>query len=254
MFVTINCRVLLHSMALYRVLLYRVLLSSHSLWIKNKLHHQNISKSNVLSLLSTAMGLVHEPLLPRGVVNLQQTKSGTQCGAYGWWIGPFTYQCDAELLHDIASHPSIKQYQQLAYVGWQAADTKSHTKNGFLLWENSSKHMTFPKQPTGQHLSVHNPITHFTSVRNHVLEDCAQIPSWDAVICDTETHSIPWRNVETWRTSQSRRGRSQSHPKMVWPSIQRGDPRIHSCGQEERKKTVQWMFYSAGGTELSKKC
>ena len=58
--------VLLHSILLYRVLLYRVLLPSHSLWIKNKLHHQNISKPKVLSLLSTAVGLVHEPSLPKG--------------------------------------------------------------------------------------------------------------------------------------------------------------------------------------------
>ena len=59
MLVTIYCRVLLYS-----ILLYRVLLSNHSLWIKNKPHHQNISKSKVLSLLSTAVGPVHE-LLPQ---------------------------------------------------------------------------------------------------------------------------------------------------------------------------------------------
>ena len=120
-------------------------LSSHSLWIKNKLHHHNISKSNMLSLLSTAVVLVHGPLLLRGVVNPWQTKSGTQCGSYGQWIEPFTYQYDVELLHDITSHPAIKQYQQITYVSWQASDTKSHTKNGFLPWENSRKHMTFPK-------------------------------------------------------------------------------------------------------------
>ena len=138
MLVTIYCRVLLysilvhcillHSILLYRVLMYRVLLSSHSLLIMNKLHHQNISKPKVLSLLSTTMGLEHKPLLPRGVVNLQQTKSGAQCWDYAWWIGPFTYQCDAELLHDITSLPTTKHYHQLAYIGWQVANTKSCTK------------------------------------------------------------------------------------------------------------------------------
>ena len=116
-------RVLLYSVLLYGVLLYsllsyRVLLCNTLLHrIKNKLHHQNTSKCRVLSLLPTAMCLMHEPPLLRGVVNPWQTKSGTQCGAYGQWIGPFTYQCDSELLHDITSHPAIKQYQQLAYVG-----------------------------------------------------------------------------------------------------------------------------------------
>ena len=60
--------------------------------------------------------------------------------------------------------------------------------------------MTFPKWLTGQHLAVHNPITHFTRAGNHVLRDSAQVPSWDAMIHDTETHSIPWENIETWRT------------------------------------------------------
>ena len=71
MLVTIYCRVLLYSVILYSillygVLLYRVFLSSHSLWIKNKLHHKNISKSKLLSLLPTAMGPVHEPLPQEG--------------------------------------------------------------------------------------------------------------------------------------------------------------------------------------------
>ena len=210
MLVTIYCRDLLHRILLYSILLYsllsyRVLLCNTLLHrIKNKLHHQNTSKCKVLSLLSTAMGLVHEPPLPRGVVNPWQTKSGVQCGAYGWWIGPFTYQCDAGLLHDITSHPAIKQYQQLAYIGWQVTDTKSHTKNSFFLWENSSECMTFPKQLTGWHLPVCNPIAHFTWAWNHVLWDSAQLPLWDAMICDSETGSVPWGNVKTWRTSQSR--------------------------------------------------
>ena len=72
MLVTIYCRVLLYSILLYSLLSYRVLLCNTLLHrIKNKLHQQNVSKSKVLNLLSTAMGLVHEPPLLRGVVNPQ---------------------------------------------------------------------------------------------------------------------------------------------------------------------------------------
>ena len=129
--------------------------------------------------------------------------------SFGQWIGPFTYQCDAELLHDITSHPAIKQYQQLTYVGQQAANTESHWKTISFCKKNNSKHTTFPKWLTGQHLAVHNPITHFTSAGNHMLRDSAQVPSWDAMICDTETCSIPWGNVTTWRTFQSRGDRTK---------------------------------------------
>ena len=73
---------------------------------ENKAYQHLIPKAVLLSLLSTTIGPEHEPLLPNGVVSLQQPKSGTQCGAYGQWIGPYTYQCNAELLDDIASHPS----------------------------------------------------------------------------------------------------------------------------------------------------
>ena len=65
MLVTIYCRVLLHSLLLYRVLLCNTWLHR----IKNKHHHQ-IYQNPVLSLLCTTMGLVHEPPLLRGVVNI----------------------------------------------------------------------------------------------------------------------------------------------------------------------------------------
>ena len=55
-----------------------------------------------------------------------------------------------------------------------------------------------------------NAITHFTSTNCHVLEeDSAQIPLWDAVICDTAIHSIPRQNVKCKWTSQGRRGRTK---------------------------------------------
>ena len=38
----------------------------------NKVYQPILSKADLLSCLSTAMGLDHEPLLPNGVVNLQQ--------------------------------------------------------------------------------------------------------------------------------------------------------------------------------------
>ena len=50
----------------------------------------------------------------------------------------------------------------------------------------------------------------------------------------------------TGELAQGRRGRTNPHPKMVWPPNQRGDLRIHLCWQEE---SAQGMFYSARGTE-----
>ena len=157
------------------------------IWTKNKLHHHIILQLIVLSLLSTTIGPEHEPLLLRGVVSQWQTKSGAQCRAYGWWTGPLGYRWDAELLHDITSHPAAEQHHQLAYVGQQVADTKGCIEINFFWQKNSSKHMTFSKQPTGQHQAVHNAITLFTSANFHMLEeDSAQIPPWDtAMICDT---------------------------------------------------------------------
>ena len=164
-----------------------------------------------MNLLSTAVGPVLEPLLPRGVVNLWQNKSGTQCVAYGWWIGHFTYQCDAGLLHDITSHPAIKQHHQLAYVSWQAADTEGHTKS--ISFGKKTAVNTWHFQ-SSQHQAVCDPITHFTSARDHVLEDSAQIPSWDGVIHDMRTQSIPRGNVEHGKTLQSRR--EGTNPILRW--------------------------------------
>ena len=134
--------------------------------------------------------------------------------AYGWWTGPFNYQCDAELLHDVTSHPAVEKHDQLAYVGLQVADTKGCTEIDFFWQKNSSKHMTFSKWLTGWHQAVLDTITHFTSANYHVLEDSAQIPPWDAMICDTAIHSIPRGNIQHRRTPQGRRGRTNPIPRQ----------------------------------------
>ena len=95
---------------------------------ENKTYQHLIPKSALLSLLSTTVGPEHEPLPPNGVVNLWQPKSGTQCGAYGQWTGPYTYQCNVELLGDIASHPQGRQHHQLAHISQLVANSRSHTK------------------------------------------------------------------------------------------------------------------------------
>ena len=198
------------------------------------------------SLLSTAVGPEHEPPLPRGEVSLWKTKSGTQCGAYGQWTGPFIYHCDADLLHDITSHPAIEQHHLLAYVSRPAADTKGHTEIDFFWQKNGSKHTTFSKWPTGQQQAVHDPITHFTSANYQVLEDCPNT----IVGCHDPQYNNPFHSLgEYWtqKNSPGQKGKNHSHPEMVWLPNQRGDPRIQSCWQEE---SVQWTFYSARGTEL----
>ena len=79
---------------------------------ENKAYQHIIPKAALLSPLSTTIGPEHEPLLLNRVVNLQQTESVTQCGAYGWWTGSQTYQCNAELLGDTASYPQLRQHHQ----------------------------------------------------------------------------------------------------------------------------------------------
>ena len=225
------------------------------IWTKNKLNHHNILQLTVLSLLSTAVGPEHEPPLLRGVVSLQQTKSGTQCGAYGQWTGPFSYQCDTELLHDISSHPAVEQHYQLAYVGWWVANTKGHTEIDIFWQKNSSKCTTFLKRLTGQHQAVCNPITHFTSANYHMLKDFAQIPLWDAMICDTAIHSIPMGNIKHRRTSQGRRGGTNPIPRwsghltreVVPESTCVGEKNLHS---EHFIVPGALNFYGAWGTKL----
>ena len=61
---------------------------------------------------------------------------------------------------------------------------------------------------------MHNAITHFTSINTHVLEvDSAQIPLWDAMICDTAICSVPRGNIKHKRTSQGKRGRTKPIPR-----------------------------------------
>ena len=166
--------------------------------------------------MSTTIGPEHKPLLPLGVVNSRQTKSGAQCGAYGWWTGLFSHQYDGKQLPTIASHPVVEQHHQLAYVGHLPANTKSHTQIDFFLQKNTTKCMTFSKQLTGQHQVVHNAITNMANASYYVLEeDSAQIPLWDIMICGTAIHFIPRGNIMNKKTSHSRRGRTKPIPRRT---------------------------------------
>ena len=155
MLVSIYCRVHLH-----RVILYSILCATPFCTGSRINSIMEIYQNAKCWVLSTAMGLVHEPPLLRVMVNPQQTKSGAQCGVCGWWIGLFTHQCDEELLHYVNSHPAIEQYQQLAYVSWQLVDTKSHMKNSFFLQENTNEHTMFPKwlRPTSGSVQSHHTL------------------------------------------------------------------------------------------------
>ena len=162
------------------------------------------------------LGPEHEPFLPLGVVTLWQVKSGTQCGAFGWWTGPFSHQCDGKLLHNITNHSVVEQHHQLAYVSHLPANTKSHAQINFFLQKNTTKHMTFSKQLTGWHQVVHDANTNPANASYYVLEEeSAQIPLWDVMICGTVIHSIPRGNVMHKGTSQGRRGRTKSIPRRT---------------------------------------
>ena len=114
----------------------------------------------------------------------------------------------------------------------------------------------FSKWPTGQSQAVCDPITHFASANYQVLEDSAQIPLWDTMICDTVTHCVPRGNVEHRRTPWGRRGRV--NPILRWSgfltrevipeSSQVGEKNLHS---ECFIVSGALKFYSARGTELS---
>ena len=150
------------------------------------------------------------------MVNSQQTKSGTQCGAYCRWTGPFSHQHQLGLLHTIASHPVIGQLHQLAYVCHLPANTKSRTKFTLFPENNTTKCMTLSKQLTGWHLTVCNAITCPVNSSYCVIEeDSAQIPSRDIVVCGGMIHSISQGNKASERTSQCRRGRKQPIPRRA---------------------------------------
>ena len=116
---------------------------------ENKAYQHIIPKAALLSLFSTTVGPEHDPLLPNRVVNPWQPKFGTQGRAYRQWsdrntpahssshngltgqgqstsacsssaAGPQTFQSNAVLLGDIASHPQLRQHHQLAHVSWLA--------------------------------------------------------------------------------------------------------------------------------------
>ena len=122
-----------------------------------------IPKAASLSHLSTTIGPEHKPLLPHRVVNPWQPEFGAQCGAYGQWTGLHTYQCNAELLGDIASHLQLRQHHQLAHFGQLVANSRSHIKNDFFPQKNTCKCMTFTVKLTDQHQAVHNTITYTIS-------------------------------------------------------------------------------------------
>ena len=148
------------------------------------------------------------------MVNLQQSKSGTQCGAYGRWTGPFNLQSDHKLLHTIASQPVIVQLHQLADSDHLPANTKSHAQINFFFEKNTTKPMTFSKWPTGWHQTVCDNITNFVNSKHSVLEeDSAQIPSWDIVTSGSAIHTIPWGNDENEKTSEDIWGRPHS---ILW--------------------------------------
>ena len=125
----------------------------------NKVYQPILSKADLLSCLSTAMGLVHQPPLLNGVVNLQQSTFGAQCGVHGRWTEPHTHRCNTQLLDDITNHHQLRrQHHQLSHVGWLAADTRSHMKNNFFQQENTSECTIFAVRPTSgsvQHHQTH---------------------------------------------------------------------------------------------------
>ena len=124
----------------------------------NKVNQPILSKVDLLSCLSTAMGLEHKPLLQNGKVNPATTQI--------WHpnVGLMASGQDPILTGDIASHPQLRrQHHQLAHVGWPAAYARSCTKNDFFQQKHASQCTPFTVRLTGQHQAVCNNITHTNS-------------------------------------------------------------------------------------------
>ena len=190
----------------------------------------------------------------KGVVSLWQTKSGTQCWAYGWWIWPLMYQCDAELLHDITSHPERKQYQQLAYVGQQAADTKSRTKMVSFCEKTAAN------------------IWHFQSGQQANIWQCT-VPSHTSLVQRT----MCWRTLPKYHCGmlwymtqrpipfpggtskpgelpQSRRGGTNPIPRWSGHLSREVIPESTCVGKKKRRKLCSEHFIVLGVLNFHKKC
>ena len=100
-----------------------------------------------------------------------------------------------------------------------------------------------------------NTITHFTSANYDVLEDSGQIPPWDAVICDTVIHSVPWGNVKHRRAPQGRRGRTDPILRQSGHLTREVIPESTCVGEKNLCSECFIVpgalnFYGARGTEL----
>ena len=160
-------------------------------------------QASLLRCLSTAVGLVHEPPIPNGVVNLwQHPISGAQCGAHGWWTDSNACRHNTQLLDDSASHPPLRRHQhhyQLAHIGQLVANARSHTKINFSPEKNCSKCMTFAVQLTGWHWAVCHTITHHRRAGG-----LCPVNSKGHCTCVAKIHSVPRGNEKTKRNPTAR--------------------------------------------------
>ena len=216
MFLCVYCRALLLESSSFALrwenlfVEFLVELCIVSVWTENKHYYHLLPKLIVLSLLSTTIGPEHKPLLWIGVVQPWQSKSGTQCWAYGRWTGPFSHQSHHKLLQLNCSQPVNQQQHQLAYVSHLLADPKSHAKIDFFSGNKATKCMTFPQ--VADRLTSDNlySITNFVYPYNSVSkEDSAQITSWHVMVSGKMIHSIPRGKDESETIFQGRRGRIQ---------------------------------------------
>ena len=126
------------------------------------------------------------------------------------WTKPYTYQCNAELLGDIASDPQERHHHQLAHVGQPAADSRSCTKIDFFPQKNTWKCMTFTVRLASQHLAVQNVIAYTISA----VTICAGglYPVTIRGHCDLSCHNPLHSQGEhgEWKEPHRREGSSNS--------------------------------------------
>ena len=182
--------------------------------------------------LSTAVGPVHEPPLPNGVVNPQQPNLHTQCGAHGRWTDASVHRHTIKLLDGSASLLPLREQQhlhqhqhQLAHVGQLVANIKGHIKINCIQEKNCSKHMTHAAWLTGQQQAVHHSIAH-----QRRAEGLCPFNNGGYCASVANIHSIPRGKEKTKRNPTTRWEVLRSSLRWAGSLRQRGHTRIHSKG------------------------
>ena len=135
----------------------------------------------------------------QGVALNPQQKSGTQCGAYGWW-------------QEVPKHNNDKQH----VVSQPAGQPQSHTKIISFLQNNTSKHMNFTAAANRPTLTVHYAITQHKYIESMTTAVCNTITQCirDGTMCSRALPSYHWGTLDVALQTKNSSSRGWSTPTM----------------------------------------